>query len=86
MVCERHDQIQCPSTAVCRPVDVLDYVESSQQIAQSSSIIVVHIVDTDVDVTADDDRTGVDDKYLQHRRQFIVESRRWSNRARPVDV
>jgi len=56
MVCERHDQIQCPSTAVCRRVDVLDYVESGQQIAQSSSIVVVHIVDTDVDVTADHDR------------------------------
>ena len=55
---ERHHNIECVATTMSSHIDVLRYVETCQKLVKMSGFSVAVIIDTYVDVAANQYRTG----------------------------
>jgi hypothetical protein len=58
-VSERSDEIECASETMSGAGDVLDETERRQHFRQLDRVVIVWILDVDVDVAADQDRTAL---------------------------
>ena len=70
---EGGDEVECVSFTLSWTNDVLDEVERCQNFRQSHRLWVVHIINVNVEITAYDDWTAVDEDGLNDRSHFVTE-------------
>ena len=69
------DNIECPPEQMRWLLNRLDEPKRVEEVAQLDCVDIIRVVEVNVEVTGDDDRAAVEDKELQHGREFIVEHR-----------